>query len=43
MLFLHICIGKVNLFIISIFFLGYYKLPKRDNNFSVKDELFHYL
>ena len=42
-IFAYICIRKFNLFVISIFFLGYYELPKRDNNFSVKAELFHYL
>ena len=43
MLFLHICIKSLIYLLSQFFFLGYYELPKRDNNFSVKDELFHYL
>ena len=43
MLFLHIYIKSLIYLLSQFFFLGYYELPKRDNNVSVKDELFHYL
>ena len=35
MLFLHICIKSLIYLLSQFFFLGYYELPKRDNNLSL--------